>query len=61
MMNNDFEPVVGRRFQFRAEPMPNWNGVVDCEVLSIDPLERLSYSWGLATPLAGCDGWCSGR
>jgi hypothetical protein len=32
-MNNDFEPVVGRKFQFRAEPMPNWDGVVDCEVL----------------------------
>jgi len=47
MMNNDFEPVVGRMFQFRAEPMPNWNGVVDCEVLVIDPLQRLSYNWGV--------------
>ncbi len=34
MMTNDFEPVVGRRFQFRTDPKPNWNGVVDCEVLS---------------------------
>ena len=47
MMNNDFEPVVGRKFQFRAEPMPNWNGVVDCEVLIVDPLQRLSYNWGV--------------
>jgi len=46
MMNNDFEPVVGRKFQFRAEPMPNWNGVVDCEVLIVDPCQRLSYNWG---------------
>jgi uncharacterized protein YndB with AHSA1/START domain len=45
LMNNDFEPVVGRRFQFRSEPMPNWNGVVDCEVLIVDNLKRLSYSW----------------
>ncbi len=47
MMKNDFEPVVGRRFQFRADPMPNWNGVVDCEVLVVDPLQRLSYYWGV--------------
>jgi uncharacterized protein YndB with AHSA1/START domain len=47
MMNNDFEPVVGRKFQFRAEPMPNWNGVVDCEVLVVDPMQRLSYNWGV--------------
>ncbi|GGG72130.1 SRPBCC family protein [Edaphobacter dinghuensis] len=47
MMSNDFEPVVGRKFQFRADPMPNWNGIVDGEVLVIDPLQRLSYSWGV--------------
>lgn len=47
MMNNDFEPVAGRKFQFRAEPMPNWNGIVDCEVLIVEPLQRLSYNWGV--------------
>ena len=47
MMKNDFEPVVGRRFQFRADPMPNWNGIVDCEVLIVEPLQRLSYNWGV--------------
>jgi uncharacterized protein YndB with AHSA1/START domain len=47
MMNNDFEPTVGRRFQFRADPAPNWNGIVDCEVLAIDPLKQLSYIWGV--------------
>lgn len=46
LMNNDFEPVVGRKFQLRAEPVPNWNGVIDCEVLIVDPLKQLSYSWG---------------
>jgi uncharacterized protein YndB with AHSA1/START domain len=45
LMNNDFEPVVGRRFQLQAEPVPNWNGVIDCEVLIVEPLKRLSYSW----------------
>ncbi len=47
MMKNDFEPVVGRRFQFRADPMPSWNGIVDCEVQIVEPLRRLSYSWGV--------------
>lgn len=45
LMKNDFEPVVGRKFQFRSDPAPNWNGVIDCEVLIVDPLKRLSYSW----------------
>jgi uncharacterized protein YndB with AHSA1/START domain len=45
LMQNDFEPVVGHRFNFRATPMPHWNGVVDCEVLVVEPHERLSYSW----------------
>jgi len=47
MMNNDFEPVPGRKFQFRNDPKPNWNGIVDCEVLVVDPMHRLSYSWGV--------------
>jgi len=45
VMKNDFKPVVGHRFNFRAEPNPHWNGVTDCEVLAIEPLKRLSYSW----------------
>jgi uncharacterized protein YndB with AHSA1/START domain len=44
LMQNDFRPVVGHRFNFRSTPMPHWNGVVDCEVLEIVPLERLKYS-----------------
>jgi len=45
LMKNDFQPVVGHKFNFRAAPMPHWNGVVDCQVLSVEPHERLSYSW----------------
>jgi len=45
LMNNDFAPTVGRKFQFRADPVPNWDGVIDCEVLVVDPLQRLSYRW----------------
>jgi uncharacterized protein YndB with AHSA1/START domain len=45
LMKNDFEPVVGRKFQFRSEPVPNWDGLIDCEVLIVDRLKQLSYSW----------------
>lgn len=44
-MKNDFEPVVGHRFNFRAAPINGWNGVTDCEVLEIILFQRLSYSW----------------
>jgi uncharacterized protein YndB with AHSA1/START domain len=53
MMKNDFKPVVGHKFQFRADPMPNWNGIVDCEVLTVDPIESLSYNWGVGDAAAG--------
>jgi uncharacterized protein YndB with AHSA1/START domain len=46
LMDNDFEPVVGHRFSFRAKPVPQWNGVIDSEVLVIEPGKKLSYTWG---------------
>jgi uncharacterized protein YndB with AHSA1/START domain len=45
LMQNDFQPVVGHNFNFRATPMPHWNGVVDCRVLIVEPNRKLSYSW----------------
>ena len=45
LMQNDFKPVLGHRFNFRATPIHGWNGVTDCEVLEIIPFERLRYSW----------------
>lgn len=45
LMKNDFQPLVGHRFNFRTTPLPHWNGVVDCQVLIVEPHERLSYSW----------------
>jgi uncharacterized protein YndB with AHSA1/START domain len=46
LMKNDFEPVVGHRFNFRSTPVPGWNGVIESEVLAIEPHARLAYSWG---------------
>jgi uncharacterized protein YndB with AHSA1/START domain len=46
LMSNDFQPTVGRRFTFRANPVPGWSGIIECEVLVVEPPSRLSYSWG---------------
>jgi uncharacterized protein YndB with AHSA1/START domain len=46
LMKNDFQAVVGHRFSFRATPVPNWSGVINCEVLEVEPHSRLSYGWG---------------
>jgi len=45
LMENDFQPVVGRRFEFRMAPMPQWDGVIHSEVLVAEPYERLVYRW----------------
>ena len=40
LMKNDFQPIVGHRFNFRAD----W-GAVDGEVLAVEPNKMLSYGW----------------
>jgi uncharacterized protein YndB with AHSA1/START domain len=45
LMSNDFQPVVGHKFAFRATPVPKWNGIIDSQVLVVEPNSRLSYSW----------------
>lgn len=44
LMKNDFEPAVGHRFNLRGE----WGGVLDCEVLALEPNRLLSYTWDFA-------------
>lgn len=46
LMKNDFQPIVGHRFTLRAAPVPNWNGIIECRVLEVEPNVRLSYGWG---------------
>jgi uncharacterized protein YndB with AHSA1/START domain len=45
LMKNDFQPVVGHAFNVRSTPVPGWNGIIDSQVLLIEPNSRLSYSW----------------
>ena len=44
LMKNDFAPVVGHRFNLRGE----WGGVLDCEVLVVEPNKSLSYTRNFA-------------
>jgi uncharacterized protein YndB with AHSA1/START domain len=46
LMDNDFQAIAGHRFKFRSTPVPNWDGVIDSEVLVVEPIKKLSYSWG---------------
>ncbi|EON72302.1 SRPBCC family protein [Lysinibacillus sphaericus] len=45
---NDFKPLVGHQFQFRAEPNEWWDGIVDCKVLEVNEPHLLSYTWASA-------------
>jgi uncharacterized protein YndB with AHSA1/START domain len=45
LMKSDFQPIVGHTFDFRHEPSPHWDGVVNCEVLTVVPHEQLAYRW----------------
>lgn len=41
LMQNDFKAETGHRFHLSGE----WGGVLDCEVLAVEPCETLSYTW----------------
>ena len=45
LMPNDFSAQVGHRFQFKTDPAPGFDGIVNCEVLTVEPPHNLSYSW----------------
>ena len=44
LMKNDFAPVIGHQVKLRGD----WGGVLDCEVLAIEPNKSLSYTWNHA-------------
>jgi uncharacterized protein YndB with AHSA1/START domain len=48
LMDNDFEPRVGKRFTLRCPP----GTVVECELLEFEPPHRMVWSWsdGAARP-----------
>jgi uncharacterized protein YndB with AHSA1/START domain len=56
LMENDIQPVTGHRFNFRAKPMADWDGIVHCEILEVDRPHKLVYSWQGGTEKDGSAG-----
>jgi hypothetical protein len=55
-MDNDFQPVVGHKFNFRSTPVPNWNGVIDSESSLLNPTKSSPIAgalWGWGASLFG--------
>lgn len=47
LMENDFEPELGRSFSFRDHNLDEIDstGTIDCCVVELDPPRRLAYTW----------------
>jgi uncharacterized protein YndB with AHSA1/START domain len=45
LMKNDFRPEIGHKYNLRTTPYGNWNGVIESEVLAIEPNKALTYTW----------------
>jgi uncharacterized protein YndB with AHSA1/START domain len=45
LMENDFEPIIGKRFSFRPQPVGGGRGLIECEVLALEPPARMVWSW----------------
>ena len=44
LMKNDFKPEVGHSFSLSGD----WGGVLDCEVLAVEPNRTLTYTWNFS-------------
>ena len=53
LLHSDFQPITGHRFQFQAPVNPGWNGIIDCEVLIVEPHQRLAYTWNVSQTTNG--------
>ena len=57
LMPNDFKPILGHRFTFQTSPMRGWNGIIECQVVALDPPHRMSCQFASLAhnepPLAG--------
>jgi uncharacterized protein YndB with AHSA1/START domain len=41
----DLKLEPGAAFTFKTQPYPGWDGTVNCRVLEIEALRKLSYKW----------------
>jgi uncharacterized protein YndB with AHSA1/START domain len=45
LMENDFEPRLGHKFQFYGDSLPGLRTRIQCEVIELDEPQRLAYTW----------------
>lgn len=45
MKTENFELKVGNKFKFKDKPQGSWDGIVHCEILSINQPFTISYHW----------------
>ena len=60
MPTTGFAPIVGTRFQLVGSPVPRtgFTGVIECEVLEVDPPTQLAISWsGIGTDVDSTVRW----
>jgi uncharacterized protein YndB with AHSA1/START domain len=43
----DLELEPGVAFTFKREPLPGWDGIVNCRILEVEAHRKLSYTWGV--------------
>jgi len=44
---DDFQPVVGHKFEFHGKASTGWTTTVKCEVLEVEEPRRLAYTWAI--------------
>lgn len=42
-----FELEPGAAFSLKTQPYPGWDGTVNCRVLEVEDLRKLSYAWAV--------------
>lgn len=45
LMENDFEPRLGHKFQFQHSTLPGLSENIDCEVIELEEPRRLAFTW----------------
>lgn len=45
LMRNNFSGRVGERFQFFSRPVRDWDGVLQCRLLEMDPPKKIAFTW----------------
>ena len=45
LMRNDFKLEKGRQFRFFAQPNDDWDGVVHCRLVELEPPRKMTFTW----------------